>query len=158
MNILIAIEDEVFGNAIIDYVIRLGWVNNVNIKLLHIVEPLLVDSYMSVVPAPILSDVVNENKESAKRLLDRLEARLKQNLEGCSIEKSVFEDFPKSAIIDEAKNWNADLIMVGSHGRKGMSKFFLGSVSQAVSNHADRPVLIVRMPQQAPAKEKPDAA
>lgn len=158
MKILIAVDDEVYGNAVIDFIRRSGWVKNVDFKLLHIVEPLLVDSYMSVVPAPILTDVVKENTQSAKKLLDKLETRLKPDLDGGSIEKSVYEEFPKSAIIDEAKNWNADLIVMGSHGRKGFNKFFLGSVSQTVTNHSDRPVLIVRIAQEKMEKMSTNVA
>lgn len=143
MKVLIAVEDETHANAIVDFIQKLQLVKKIDFKLLHVVEPLLIDSYMSIVPSPILSDVVTEHKKWAKTFLDKLEERLKAGLEECTVEKQVIEDFPKSAIIEEAKTWNADLIVMGSHGRKGVSKFLLGSVSQAVSNNADRAVLIV---------------
>jgi len=145
MKILIAVEDEMHANAILDYICTLGLVKNINFKLLHVVEPLFIDSYMSVVPAPVLTDVLTEHKKWATELLDKLEARLKPQLEGGSIEKLLVEDFPKSVIVEEAKTWSADLIVMGSHGRKGVSKFFLGSVSQAVANNTDKSLLIVRV-------------
>jgi nucleotide-binding universal stress UspA family protein len=52
----------------------------------------------------------------------------------------------KSKIIDWASKWRADLIVVGSHGRKGLEHFLLGSVSEAVARHAGCSVEIVRIP------------
>jgi nucleotide-binding universal stress UspA family protein len=147
MKILIAVEDETYGMAAIDFVHRCGWTKNVNFKLFHAIEPLLVDNYMSFIPSPVLGDIIEERTKSAKLLLDQLESKLKSVLNDCTVEKLVLEDFSKSAILEESKRWNADLIILGSHGRRGMNKFLLGSVSQTVAEHADVPVLIVRIPQ-----------
>ncbi len=51
---------------------------------------------------------------------------------------------PKSVILDEAKNWGADLIVVGSHGRRGISRFLLGSVAEAVALHSECSVEVIR--------------
>jgi nucleotide-binding universal stress UspA family protein len=50
----------------------------------------------------------------------------------------------KELILSEAAEWGADLIMVGSHGRRGASRFLLGSVSEAVALHAGCSVEIIR--------------
>jgi nucleotide-binding universal stress UspA family protein len=52
----------------------------------------------------------------------------------------------KSAILDDAKSWGADLIVMGSHGRRGLERFLVGSVSEAVLRHAHCSVEIVRLP------------
>ena len=51
---------------------------------------------------------------------------------------------PKELILEEAQRWGADLIVLGSHGRRGISRFLLGSVSEAVAAHAHCSVEIVR--------------
>jgi nucleotide-binding universal stress UspA family protein len=51
---------------------------------------------------------------------------------------------PKEAILEEAQNWAADLIVVGSHGRRGVKRFFLGRVSEAVAMNAHCSVVVVR--------------
>ena len=53
-------------------------------------------------------------------------------------------DAPKGVILDEAKNWNASLIVVGSHGRRGFDRFVMGSVSEAVAMHAHCSVEVIR--------------
>ena len=57
---------------------------------------------------------------------------------------SVLLEDPKQAILDEAKECGADLIVVGSHGRRGFQNFLLGSVSEAVAMHAECSVDIIR--------------
>ncbi len=47
-------------------------------------------------------------------------------------------------ILEEAINWNADLIVVGSHGRTGVGRFLLGSVADKVASHAPCSVEIVK--------------
>jgi nucleotide-binding universal stress UspA family protein len=51
---------------------------------------------------------------------------------------------PKEGILEEAKKWNADLIVLGSHGRRGFKRFLLGSVSEAVAMNAHCSVVVVR--------------
>jgi nucleotide-binding universal stress UspA family protein len=52
--------------------------------------------------------------------------------------------YPKAAILDEAKEWGADLIVVGSHGRRGLKRLLLGSVAEAVALHSHCSVEVIR--------------
>lgn len=63
---------------------------------------------------------------------------------GLATETVVREGDPRSAIVDEAKEWGADLIVVGSHGRTGLTRWLLGSVAQAVVGHAPCSVEVIR--------------
>lgn len=49
-----------------------------------------------------------------------------------------------AAIVEEAARWGADLIVVGTHGRRGVQRFVLGSVAEGVARRATVPVLLVR--------------
>jgi nucleotide-binding universal stress UspA family protein len=57
---------------------------------------------------------------------------------------TIKEGEPQHTILDCAQTWHADLIVLGSHGRKGLDRFVLGSVSEAVARHAPCSVEIVR--------------
>ena len=56
----------------------------------------------------------------------------------------VWEGEPGEAIVAAAESEKADLIVVGSHGRSGVSRFLIGSVSDYVVRHAPCPVMVVR--------------
>ncbi|PYT09057.1 MAG: hypothetical protein DMF60_03355 [Acidobacteria bacterium] len=51
---------------------------------------------------------------------------------------------PRSVIVDEAKDWSANLIVVGSHGYTGVKRWLLGSVAHSVVSHAPCSVEVVR--------------
>ena len=53
---------------------------------------------------------------------------------------------PKEVILEEAQKWAADLIVFGSHGRRGFKRFLFGSVSEAVAMNAHCSVVVVRGP------------
>jgi nucleotide-binding universal stress UspA family protein len=57
---------------------------------------------------------------------------------------SVLLDTPKAIILDEAARWGADVIVLGSHGHRGVDRFLLGSVSEAVAMHAGCSVEVIR--------------
>jgi nucleotide-binding universal stress UspA family protein len=63
---------------------------------------------------------------------------------GCDATFLVWDGDPGEAIVAAADSENADLIVVGSHGRSGVSRFLIGSVSDFVVRHAHCPVMVVR--------------
>jgi nucleotide-binding universal stress UspA family protein len=78
----------------------------------------------------------------AKDLVEKAAAKLREAKFEVSTE--LVEGDPKSKILDAAKEWHADMIVLGSHGRSGISRFLLGSVSQDVVRHAHCSVEIIR--------------
>ena len=60
----------------------------------------------------------------------------------------------RDVILEEAKKWRADLIVVGSHGRRGFKRFLLGSVSEAVAMNAHCSVVVVRGPARSSRKAR----
>jgi universal stress protein A len=63
---------------------------------------------------------------------------------GFKADTRVAESEIRTGILDAAQEWHADLIVVGSHGEKGLRKFLLGSVAEFVARHASCSVLVVR--------------
>jgi universal stress protein A len=57
-------------------------------------------------------------------------------------------------IVGAAKSWNADLIVIGTHGRTGLKHALMGSTAERVVRHAACPVLVVHSPDKRPANSK----
>jgi nucleotide-binding universal stress UspA family protein len=82
-------------------------------------------------------------KKQAKELVDKTVELLRAK--GLKATGTVENGDAKSRILESAKDWRADLIVLGSHGRKGLEHFLMGSVSEAVARHAGCSVEIVRI-------------
>jgi nucleotide-binding universal stress UspA family protein len=72
---------------------------------------------------------------------------------GVSAELCQLDGSPGRSICEYAKNWDADLILTGRHGRTGINELFLGSVSNYILHHAYCAVLTMNIPSQ-PREEK----
>jgi nucleotide-binding universal stress UspA family protein len=143
MKILLAIDESGSSQAAVQSVLATAWPSGTEIKVLHVVEPpsLLMEREMSG-PDPEFEQVWNALREQAKDLVAKAAEALRKP--GWNITPALEEGDPKSKIIDLANDWHADLIVVGSHGRKALHRFLLGSVSEAVARHAHCSVEIVR--------------
>ena len=73
---------------------------------------------------------------------------------GLSATEVVLTGNPKEVILEEAKKWKADLIVVGSHGQRSFKRFLLGSVSEAVAMNAHCSVVVVRDPARSSRKAR----
>lgn len=87
-------------------------------------------------------------QKQAEEFLIQAEKHLRECLSDAAVEitKIVAKGAPDQQIVEEAEKWGADLIVVGSHGRGFWERVWLGSVSQAVVQHAPCSVLVVRPP------------
>jgi nucleotide-binding universal stress UspA family protein len=89
-----------------------------------------------------LPALIEDAKCGAKRVVDGAADKLTQG--GHDVFREIQLGLPKKAIPEFAKQWGADLVMVGSHGQNQMIRFLLGSVAQAVLRNAPCSVEIVR--------------
>jgi nucleotide-binding universal stress UspA family protein len=63
---------------------------------------------------------------------------------GLNVTTTIHRGDPRAILVDQAKEWNADLIVLGSHGRRGLTRMLLGSVSEAVAMHSRCSVEVIR--------------
>jgi nucleotide-binding universal stress UspA family protein len=87
------------------------------------------------------SQLIAQTEQESKRLLSGFRERL--SLAPSTLE-FVQTGAPATVITRAAKDWAADLIVIGSHGRSGMRRALLGSVAEGVMRNAPCPVLVVR--------------
>lgn len=144
MKVLIAVDDSKFSQVVGDFVVKQAFQADTEFVVLSVVENMLVGSYMSVLPSPMLDEIRAAARTTSLSTIEKLANRIAEHYPAAKVKQELLEGFPKEEIIEYAQKWGADLIIVGTHGRKGLSRFVMGSVSQAVCQSASCSVLLVR--------------
>ncbi len=82
--------------------------------------------------------------QKANTVLSYYKGVLEQGAPGLNVRTMVRTGHPADEILKTSQEEDVDMILVGSRGRAGASRWLMGSVSRAVANAADRPVLVVK--------------
>ena len=144
MKVLLAVDGSHCSDAVIDEVTQRVWPKGTEFKVLGVVH------IISDWPDPIFFGVrmmaYEQHRKEARDNIDKATTKLIETFgnENFPIIGEILEGSPKKLIVEEAENWGADLIILGSHGRGAVGKTFLGSVSLAVVSHAKCSVEVVR--------------
>ncbi|WP_226010710.1 universal stress protein [Halomicrobium salinisoli] len=112
------------------------------ILLLHVINPAEA-GYSAEASVPSFSEEwYEQEKARAERLFDELESAA--DATGTVVERAVEVGRPTTAIVDYADEHDVDQIVMGSHGRSGVSRILLGSVAETVVRRASVPVTVAR--------------
>lgn len=116
------------------------------IKIISVIElPLSVVPETWILPDGYYDEIERVSRERAGKAVDEAkDAILLAHGEAVDVETGVIGGTPKIVIPDVAEEWKADLVVVGSHGYRGLERFLLGSVSMSVAQHVQCSVEIVR--------------
>ena len=144
MKILLAIDGSTYSDAVVQEVIRRPWPGGSEVELFSAVYAPLdyVDPMM--VSRDIHQRTLEKSTERAKEFLGDAEKIIRKEAPQLAVTTKIVEGSARDAIVDEAAEWGADLIMLGSHGYGAALRLLLGSVSHAVAQHAPCSVEIVR--------------
>ncbi|MGE3467235.1 MAG: universal stress protein [Pyrinomonadaceae bacterium] len=148
MKILLAYDGSEHSDLVADRVRSSPWEEGSELKILAVAaskipEWIIVPNF--TFPAAHWAQI-HEHHKQLEKLLPEIAERIRSTEHGSklNIETEVLEGEPKDVILDEAERWDADLIVLGSHGYGDVKRFLLGSVAQAVTAHAPCSVLVVR--------------
>lgn len=156
MKILLATDGSAHSKAAVEEVARRPFPPRTRVRIISVIDRTALTRNMG--PLGGLSEYYAEVDRNALKLaedaIENAAKVLRKKNTMLSVTTAAIEGFPKSAIIEEAEKYGADLIVVGSHGYGAVKRFLLGSVSHAVSLHAKCSVEIVRIPNRKPIKRK----
>jgi nucleotide-binding universal stress UspA family protein len=144
VKILLAVDGSKYSDAAVQTLISKIRKEDAEVLVVQVVEPRMFSTppQMAAGYEPELAEMMKEQFKQAEQTVDRAAAKLKTA--GFSAKGRVVEAETRSGILDLASEWHADLIVLGSHGRKGLQRFMLGSVAESVARNAYCSVLIVR--------------
>lgn len=144
-RIAVAVDGSDTSTVALSEAVKLAKLTGAEVLLLHVCEEIPVTWGIEGIPALPLDDVEKALAEAGRRLLHRDKQRVQG--EGIAVETRLVEDYAGrtgAVISEEAARWLADLLVVGTHGRKGLDRMLMGSVAENVMRTATMPLLLVR--------------
>jgi universal stress protein A len=141
-KILVAIDFSKLSHEALDYAISLAEDVGARLSVLYVVEPMEFTGVDVLGGTPIATQaIVEEHLKQAKREMERVRNRKLAKLEGATV--TVRLGRPAEEIVALGGKGRSNLIVVGTHGRSGLSHLLMGSVAERVVRHANCPVLAV---------------
>jgi nucleotide-binding universal stress UspA family protein len=138
-RILVAVDSSDYAMKAFEYAIQLARVVNAKVFVVHIVQnpAMTADALVSV------SELKTSFKKQGSKLLASLSS-IAETKFGMTVETILEEGDPQKVILDTAKKFNVNMIVIGSRGLSQIKELLLGSVSHSVIKHADIPILVVK--------------
>ena len=143
MKIIVGIDESPYSAAALKWVREMRWPAGTRLLVYSSVP---FPAYALVEPGG--AGVYQQLQQDQTKLHRELVTRAEQELRGAglTVEGRVEQGDPREALVYAAETERADLIVVGSHGRTGLSKLVLGSVASHVVAHAPCSVIVVKRP------------
>ena len=144
-NIMLALDGSKISDSLVEEVIKLTKGQNANLRIIHVVDESFVYyggqdfDYLS-----LISSCQEEGRNILAKASKLISSKSSVKVETSLLELKPFHKRVAEVIVEEAKEWPADLLVIGTHGRRGFSHFLLGSVAENIVRIATTPVLLVR--------------
>ncbi len=146
MRVLLATDGSESSQLAAQSIAQRPWPAGTEVRILSVVEFML-PAWQTLEPPVDTAEMESLREQAMKRTQDAImSAGQLISDAGWKISESVSVLIapPKEVILDEAAAWDADLIVLGSHGHRGITRFLLGGVSDAVATQAKCTVEIIR--------------
>lgn len=148
------VEEKGFAEAQVDFLGKHELEADAEITILAVIVPLVGPDYGIAMPHAYLETLHKQDEKYFGDLVAYVENRIKKQFPQIKVNTLIETGRAPAEILRVASEGKYDWIVMGSHGRSGFERFFLGSVSLAVVNHIECSVSIVRLAQDS-SKQKP---
>ncbi len=143
-RILVPVDGSPTSNAGLAEAIKLAKLAGARVRVLHVVDemPSLMTAYSF---ATMPDDVFTMLKDAGQAVLEQ--ARLTVHAAGIPVEATLFDSLSGRVcdrVAEQVQEWGADVIVLGTHGRRGVGRMLLGSDAEQIVRTATVPVLLVR--------------
>ena len=154
-RILVPIDGSPTSDKGLDEAIKLSKLTGASLRLIHVLDPLTFATGFEPY-AVYAGDLIPRMEEVGNQVLQQGKERAQAA--GVKADSLLFDGLAarvSETVIQQAKDWGADLIVIGTHGRRGVGRFVMGSDAEQIVRLAPVPVLLVRAPE---AKAQTDTA
>jgi len=145
-KILVPVDGSPTSNAGLREAIGVAKAQRASVQLVHVVDyHYLVMTGLEA--GAYIDDLMASLTESGRRILKRAEALVRKS--GVPVTTVLLESPVGPAadsIVRQAKKWKADLVVIGTHGRRGVRRILMGSDAEQIVRNSPVPVMLVRSP------------
>ena len=155
-KILVPIDGSPASNLGLNEAIKLAKDQGAKLRLFHLVDEYIAVSSPDGVALLFTGDLLEALRQGGKKIIEKAEALARRH--GLTPESVMLESFGGRAadfIVQQANKWGADLIVLGTHGRRGVKRLVMGSDAEQVVRTTRVPVLLVRSKATPRASRKP---
>jgi|SRR5579885_1058941 nucleotide-binding universal stress UspA family protein len=142
-RILVAVSDDAISKQALQEAVKLAKDQQAKLRIIYVADEFIPGGEGIHVDFKQHEEKVRKKGQS---LLNKMTAAAKKNygqVESKLVEVIDSNDHISEKILSEAHDWEADLIILGTHGRSGISRLLLGSVAEEVVRNADVPVQLI---------------
>jgi nucleotide-binding universal stress UspA family protein len=161
-QVLVAIDGSPTGNRGLKAAIGLATDQKAALSIVHVIDSMAGVSYVGdigYVPAGYIDTMLDDLRTHGRKILAKAEAVARES--GVDVKTLLTESKGGSiadAILGAARKVRADVIVLGTHGRRGLSRVLMGSDAEAVLREARIPVMLVRSPESSASMRPAKAA
>ena len=145
-KVLLTTDGSKFAEKALPYAVDLAKQCGAHVRAVTVVEnPVFygMPEAAALYDAEFYRSLAAELEKAAQAAVDRATEAGKKA--GVPVTATIRHGMPADEVLAEAKEWGADVIVTSTHGRSGMARLLLGSVSTRLVNHAPCPVLLVKI-------------
>ncbi len=149
-HILVPVDGSPTSNHGLNEAVKVAKLTGARLRLIHVVDQFVYATGMDGSGA-MTADLIPLLREAGQQILKTCKAQVEAS--GVPVDTALFDSFDGRVcdlVVAEAMKWHADLIVLGTHGRRGVGRFFMGSDAEQIVRHAPTPVLLVRASEVAP--------
>jgi len=152
-RILVAIDGSNTSILALNEAIKLAKDQRSSLRLIHVLDPILISMVIQqrpgrrLVEAPNVVEYRKLYEAAAQKIIADGSAIARQagiEPDAALVGLNTLSQHVYDVIEHEAKRWRADLIVIGTHGRRGIRRLLLGSVAEGLTRVASKPVLLIR--------------
>lgn len=143
-RILVAVDGSDTAKQALREATRLAKDQRAELRLIHVIDETLItwDESGTMGETATLLEAL---RKAGQTIADKALAQMREaGLKAQVVLPETFGERVASVIAEEARRWPADLIVIGTHGRRGVDRLLLGSVAEGVVRLSAKPVLLVR--------------
>lgn len=139
-KILCAVDLSEVSGQVADYAAQQAQWSGAEVTVLY-VAPALNQYSDTEMPLAIIKNFISERMENAEKVMPGL---IRQHFKGLPVTSRIMAGYPPESILEVANEQHMDMIVMGTHGRRGVNAVVFGSVAEKVIKQSVVPVLVIR--------------